>query len=86
MLASSSWPVLVDFDSCQESGSTVKIKGGTPGWSKDASGELVVEENDWYGLEKIEAWLSEKAVNIHDEIPKPEFGHDPEFGTKILVS
>lgn len=70
MLASASWPVIIDFDSCQESGSTVKHKAGTDGWSEDS--DLVVEENDWYGLKKIEAWLIEKTSSIHHELAETE--------------
>ncbi|KAK6984155.1 kinase-like domain-containing protein, partial [Favolaschia claudopus] len=58
VLRPSGEPVIIDFDSCREIGTSGK-KMGTTGWTNNAP--VSKPENDWYGLEKVKQWLAEKA-------------------------
>lgn len=48
--------VIGDFDSCTLEGDELGMKAGTDGWTNDDF-ELAQRENDWFGFEKIEAFL-----------------------------
>lgn len=67
MLDSTSTPVIIDFDSCRPPGERIVGKGGTPGWTNNA--DIAADENDWYGLNKIELWLLRggKEEHVGDE-------------------
>jgi serine/threonine protein kinase len=49
-------PVISDFDSSQENGNELGLKGGTKGWTRDEF-KFATGENDLYGLSKIEEYL-----------------------------
>jgi hypothetical protein len=52
-------PLLIDFDSCQKIGESLKgRKGGTVDW--DHESEMSLPENDYFGLGKVEKWLAPK--------------------------
>jgi predicted Ser/Thr protein kinase len=51
-------PVIIDFDSCTIGEGVKIVKGFTMGWSLPDS-ESGVRENDFYGLKKLEEFLSE---------------------------
>ncbi|KAJ6591691.1 hypothetical protein DFH09DRAFT_1306403 [Mycena vulgaris] len=56
-----SLPVIIDFDSCHPIGESLKgKKAGTMGW--DHEGVISEAKNDFFGLDKVESWLQEKAV------------------------
>lgn len=52
MMTSDDNPVIIDFDSCRETGSILGIKGGTEGWSRDTV-DIAEPENDLYGLKRV---------------------------------
>jgi serine/threonine protein kinase len=55
--------VVGDFDSMQKQGSQLRYKCGTKGWNLDRARHeyyKVNVEQDWYGLEMVEAYIKEK--------------------------
>jgi serine/threonine protein kinase len=52
--------VIGDFDSCTKEGTELGLKAGTKGWTKDEY-KIARREMDFYGLSKIEEFLSLRA-------------------------
>ncbi|KAF2966208.1 hypothetical protein GQX73_g7371 [Xylaria multiplex] len=50
--------IIIDFDSCKPEGEKLSGKSGTPGWTVDGA-KFAVRENDFYALEKIDAFLKQ---------------------------
>ncbi|KAI0309543.1 kinase-like domain-containing protein [Amylostereum chailletii] len=55
VLDSDGQAVIVDFGSCVPKGEPMTLSLGTPPWTNGA--EIASEENDFYGLEKIDDWI-----------------------------
>lgn len=66
MLDDSSNPILIDFDSSKREGTlfVAADKRGASGWRLE-SAVLTEKENDWFGLECLEKYLTRKWTPEH---------------------
>ncbi|KAI0532458.1 kinase-like domain-containing protein [Xylaria digitata] len=69
MIDDANKPIIIDFDSCKPEGEELGIKAGTHGWTADDS-KFAVRENDFYALEKIDAFLMQAGSRNECHRPK----------------